>query len=108
MKINAAADKAHAAAIAQASGRVASDTKDATPVARVDATAASASATVTLSNVASTLMGEADPTFDADKVAAMKDAIDKGTYQVNPEAIADKLLANAREVLGGGSGNSAR
>ena len=103
MKINPAADKAHAAAIAQASGRVASDTKEASPVARVDAAAASASATVTLSSVASTLLGGADPTFDAEKVAAMKDAIDKGTYQVNPEAIADKLIANAREVLGGNS-----
>ena len=36
---------------------------------------------------------------DAEKVNAVRQAIDQKTYTVNPEAIADKLLANAREML---------
>jgi negative regulator of flagellin synthesis FlgM len=36
---------------------------------------------------------------DMDKVNAVRNAIAQGTYVVNPEAIADKLLANAKEML---------
>ena len=43
----------------------------------------------------------ADADMDMDKVAAMTQAIQNGTFQVNPEAIADKLLANAQEMLHG-------
>ncbi|QHE77636.1 flagellar biosynthesis anti-sigma factor FlgM [Hydrogenophaga sp. PBL-H3] len=39
--------------------------------------------------------------FNADKVASMKAAIANGSFQVNAEAIADKMLANAAEMLGG-------
>ena len=37
--------------------------------------------------------------FDSAKVNAVKAAIQNGTYKVNPEAIADKLLSNAQEML---------
>jgi len=37
--------------------------------------------------------------FDTAKVNAVKTAIQNGTYKVNPEAIADKLLSNAQEML---------
>jgi negative regulator of flagellin synthesis FlgM len=37
--------------------------------------------------------------IDAAKVASVKSAIQDGTYVVNPEAIADKLLSNAQEML---------
>jgi len=37
--------------------------------------------------------------IDAQKVATVKAAIQDGTYVVNPEAIADKLLSNAQEML---------
>jgi len=57
------------------------------------------SAKVTLSNTAASLLGSADPAFDADKVAQVKQSIDDGSYQVNPEVIADKLIANAKELL---------
>ncbi len=38
--------------------------------------------------------------FNADKVAAMKEAIANGSFQINAGAIADKMLANAAEMLG--------
>ena len=38
-------------------------------------------------------------TFDSGKVEAMKSAIANGSFQVNAEAIADKLLSNASEML---------
>ena len=37
--------------------------------------------------------------FDAGKVKAVRAAIEKGTFSVNAEAIADKLLSNAQEIL---------
>ncbi len=37
--------------------------------------------------------------IDTAKVAAVRSAIAEGTYVVNPEAIADKLLSNAQELL---------
>ena len=40
-----------------------------------------------------------DADVDMEKVNAMRQAIEQNTYRVNPEAIADKLLANAQEML---------
>jgi negative regulator of flagellin synthesis FlgM len=37
--------------------------------------------------------------FNTEKVEAMKSAIANGTFQVNAEAIADKMLSNAAEML---------
>ena len=39
------------------------------------------------------------PDVDTAKVDAVREAIAQGTYVVNPEAIADKLLSNAQEML---------
>jgi negative regulator of flagellin synthesis FlgM len=79
----------------------------ATPAEAGKATAtpasAEASAQVELSNAAATLMsgvGGAAPEFDAEKVARIAQAIADGKFTVNPEAIADKLIANAQELLG--------
>lgn len=57
--------------------------------------------TVTLSPQSQTLgvQGTSSDTFDSGKVEAMKTAIANGSFQVNAEAIADKLLANASEML---------
>jgi negative regulator of flagellin synthesis FlgM len=41
-----------------------------------------------------------DPTFDAAKVERIAQAIRDGKFTVNPEAIADKLIVNAEELLG--------
>lgn len=53
--------------------------------------------TVTLSASAA---AEGSEVFNAGKVEAMKQAIADGSFQVNTEAIADKMLANAAEMLG--------
>ncbi len=62
---------------------------------------AEASAQVDLSTSASMLSGiAADPTFDSAKVDRIAQAIRDGKFEVNPEAIADKLIVNAQELLG--------
>jgi len=45
------------------------------------------------------LFAGADPAFDANKVDKVKQSIEDGTYQVDAEVIADKLIANAQELL---------
>ena len=65
------------------------------------ATPADASATVALSSTASTLLsGGASADFDAAKVAHISGAIATGSFKVDHAAIADKLIANAQELLG--------
>ncbi|RZS57267.1 flagellar biosynthesis anti-sigma factor FlgM [Sphaerotilus mobilis] len=61
---------------------------------------ADGSATVELSSTARALMEAADGSFDAHKVEQVRQSISDGTYKINADAIADKLIANAREVLG--------
>jgi negative regulator of flagellin synthesis FlgM len=61
-----------------------------------------AGASVSVSTLARTLeKGDqgVNADFNAQKVADIKASIQEGTYAVNPEAIADKLLANAQEML---------
>ena len=70
------------------------------PVHATGAAPADASATVALSSTASTLLSAgAASEFDAEKVARIAGQIADGTFKVNPEAIADKLIANAQELL---------
>jgi negative regulator of flagellin synthesis FlgM len=64
-------------------------------------TAVEPSAQVALSPAASLLVRVADdPSFDAAKVERIAAAIREGKYQINAEAIADKLIVNAEELLG--------
>jgi negative regulator of flagellin synthesis FlgM len=59
------------------------------------------SATVAISPEASLLSGAmADPSFDAEKVERLAQAIKEGKFEVDADKIADKLLSNARELLG--------
>jgi negative regulator of flagellin synthesis FlgM len=61
-----------------------------------------ASATVALSSAASTMMdglNEATADFDAEKVSRVTRSLADGSYKVNAEVIADKLIANAKELL---------
>ena len=62
----------------------------------------SAGVAVTVSTLARTLSAaslDGAPEVDAGKVSSVRAAIQQGTYKVNAEAIADKLLANAQEIL---------
>lgn len=63
---------------------------------------AEASAQVALSPTLASLAGgsAADGSFDAAKVDRIAQAIRDGKFEVNAEAIADKLIANAQELLG--------
>jgi negative regulator of flagellin synthesis FlgM len=59
-----------------------------------------ASTKVELSPAASLLAAQAGTAdFDAEKVARIAQAIRDGKFEVNPEAIADKLIAHTREVI---------
>ena len=61
---------------------------------------ASASATIALSSTAASLLSSGvNAEFDAEKVASISAAIDNGSFKINPEAIADKLISNAQELL---------
>ena len=63
--------------------------------------AAEPSAKVELSQTATALTGSAtDGAFDASKVDRIAQAIRDGKFTVNAEAIADRLIANAQELLG--------
>jgi len=59
----------------------------------------SESAKVTLSTSATGLLVGGEGDMDLEKVSKVKQSIDDGSYQVNPEVIADKLISNARELL---------
>jgi negative regulator of flagellin synthesis FlgM len=68
--------------------------------AKAVAPAATAGVAVTVSKLARSLgQAEMDPDIDAERVAQVKSAIENGTFKANPEVIADKLLANAQEML---------
>ena len=64
--------------------------------------AAEASAQVDISHTAASLMsgvGGNSAEFDADKVARIAQQIADGSFKVDHAAIADKLIANAQELL---------
>jgi negative regulator of flagellin synthesis FlgM len=80
----------------------AADTRQA-PAARNNGKAAGAveaSATVELSPAASLLAAEGNTAdFDAAKVSRIAQAIRDGKFEVNADAIADKLIAHTRDLL---------
>lgn len=61
-----------------------------------------ASATLQLSSTATKLLAgvSEDGSFDAAKVSRISQAITDGKFTVNADAIAEKLIANAQELMG--------
>ena len=98
MKIGNPADKPASAPTAH--GTPAAHAHQAAAAAGAIPAKADDSAKIELSNAASTLIaGGSTPEFDAAKVDRISKSIQAGTFKINPEAIADKLIANAQEVL---------
>lgn len=62
--------------------------------------AADTSAKVELSGAVDLMAGKGTADFDAEKVQRTSQSIADGSYKVNAELIADKLIANAQELLG--------
>jgi negative regulator of flagellin synthesis FlgM len=62
------------------------------------------SAKVELSDAANVLASvSSDGSFDASKVERLQRAIREGSFRIDADAVADKLIANARELLQRGS-----
>ena len=88
-------------ALTQATQSVQAKTTDLAPALGPKNERKSASVGVTVSSSVRTLeQGRSDAAdVDMDKVNSMRLAIEQKTFVANPESIADKLLANAREML---------
>ena len=104
MKIGPSADKpipqpvAPGAPAASDAARTTANAGAARAVAKPPA--AAASATIELSSTASNLLtAGVGAEFDTEKVARISAAIHNGSFRINPEAIADKLISNAQELL---------
>lgn len=74
------------------------------PAARAEKGVPASSSSVTLSEASSKLQAmEAEAYqasgFDAARVAAVKQAIREGRFQINPQMIAEKLIATARDLI---------
>jgi negative regulator of flagellin synthesis FlgM len=95
MKIGATSSPAaDAAALARANADVGA------AAAKAKGSQEAAGSSVQLSSAAAGLLNAAStPEFDAAKVDRIRQAIADGTFKVDAEAIADKLIANAQEVL---------
>lgn len=75
--------------------------KGKSPVSGADPVAAAGSATVKLSGGLASLKTDAnaDAAFDAKRVEQLKAAIADGSFKVNAEAVADKVIASNLEAL---------
>jgi negative regulator of flagellin synthesis FlgM len=84
---------------------LASDRKASGSTSQAKTEATSPSASVQLSATASQLRSSSsDGSFDAEKVARIAQAIRDGEFKINPGKIADKLIANAQELLSRSAG----
>ena len=100
MKIGQPADKP----VPTPAGTARTGTGDAPKVQppQTAATEGEASTKVVLSEAAAALLASssaAKADFDVEKVDSIGKAIADGSFKVNHEAVADKLIANARELL---------
>jgi len=102
MTIGSTTNKTHGLPVASAATGPAvtpANTRSSSEAAAVASTEASAQ--VALSSTATSLLSGTPGTaeFDSAKVDRIAQAIEKGDYKVDAGAIADKLIANAAELL---------
>ncbi|MBX9835733.1 MAG: flagellar biosynthesis anti-sigma factor FlgM [Burkholderiaceae bacterium] len=92
-------------AVAQAAGSAKQQARTGAPAAQAlgqgVAKAKTAGAPVSFSTVARGLepTSRSSSDFDVDRVNTMRAAIANGTFQFNPQVVADKMLSNAFEML---------
>ena len=102
MKVNHLSDKP-SGAITGAGKPVDRSSTSATGKSTATAPTGEAGVTVSLSpvtqNLASGVSRPSTDVFNAQKVQAVRQAIENGTFSINAEAVADKLLSNARDML---------
>ncbi len=96
MKINSAPLPSVGNAAGSASAR------GATPASAPKSAGTTSGERVDISSLSARLqeVGAGDAPIDVQKVAEIKQAISEGRFQINPERIADGLIASVREMLG--------
>jgi len=67
------------------------------------ATSASSAEAVSLSQLAGSLQASEKPPVNSARIQEIKLAISEGRFKINPEAIADRLIESARELVNSGS-----
>lgn len=69
------------------------------PATAQPAVTAAAQEAVSLSQVAGSLQAGEKPPVNAARIQEIKQAISEGRFKINPEAIADRLIESARDLL---------
>lgn len=69
------------------------------PQVRSQQASTPASDAVSLSNLAGTLSASDRPPVNSGRIQEIKEAIAQGKFKINPEAIADRLLDTARDLV---------
>lgn len=102
MTIGSTTNKSPALPVANTTtGPVATPATPRSPTEAASAAPVEASAQVALSSTATSLLAgsPAAAEFDSAKVERISQAIDKGEFKIDAGVIADKLIANAAELL---------
>lgn len=67
------------------------------------ASTGSAQEAVSLSQLAGSLQSSEKPPVNTAKIQEIKQAISEGRFKINPEAIADRLIESARDLVNSSS-----